>query len=156
MKLSQSLAVLVQSPLRLLLSSLTLIGTTLLAAAPAPAQTFFRPLTFEHNRGQAPREVKWLGRSSTYRALFEGSGATFLHRDENATRAMSGQQPVPVNNLPDPNSHDRGTSHDDQVTPKSRRLRRKLPRVEGTTSAGRSLSSGPQTPSDGGLSGPSR
>jgi hypothetical protein len=53
--------VFVGSPLPLLLCSLTLCGTTLLTAAPARAQPFYRPLTFEQNRGQAPKEVKWLG-----------------------------------------------------------------------------------------------
>jgi hypothetical protein len=55
--------VFVRSPLRLLLCSLTWCGTTLLTAAPARAQTFYRPLTFEQNHGQAPKEVKWLGQS---------------------------------------------------------------------------------------------
>jgi hypothetical protein len=56
-------SVFVPSPLRLLLCSLALCGPTLLTAAPARAQTFYRPLTFEQNRGQAPKEVKWLGQS---------------------------------------------------------------------------------------------
>jgi hypothetical protein len=47
----------VRSPLRLLLCSLTLCGTTLLTAAPAGAQTFYRPL---QNRSQASQEV-WAG-----------------------------------------------------------------------------------------------
>jgi hypothetical protein len=56
--------VFVRSPLRPLLCSLRLCGTTLLTAAPARGQTFYRPLTFEQNRGQAPKEVKWLGQMS--------------------------------------------------------------------------------------------
>jgi hypothetical protein len=127
----------VPSQRRLLLCSLTLCGTMLLTAPPARAQTFYQPLTFEQNRGQAPTEVKWLGHSSSYRALFEGSGATFLHRDENNTRAMAERQPVPVGN-----SQDRGRTHHSQATPKSRRPGRKLAPAEGTSPAGRRLSSG--------------
>jgi hypothetical protein len=134
----------IPSQRRRLLCSLTLCGTTLLTASPARAQTFYQPLTFEQSRGQAPKEVKWLGQSSRYRALFEGNGATFLHRDENDTRAMAERQPVPVRN-----SQDRGSTHHSQATPKSRRPRRKLALVEGTTPAGRRLSSRPQTSSDG-------
>jgi hypothetical protein len=137
---------LVPSQRRLLLWSLTLCGTTLLTAPPARAQTFYQPLTFEQNRGQAPKEVKWLGHSSRYRALFEGNGATFLHRDENDTRAMAERRPVPVGN-----SQDRGSTHHSQATPKSRRPGRKLAPIEGTTPAGRRLSSGPQTSSDGAI-----
>ena len=55
--------VLVRSPLRLLLCSLTLCGTTLLTAASARAQPFYLPLTFEQNRGQAPKRVEWLVQS---------------------------------------------------------------------------------------------
>jgi hypothetical protein len=86
----------VRRPLRILLASLTLSGTTLLAAAPAPPQTFHLPLTFEQNRGQAPNEVKWLGQSSSYRVLFDGDGATFLLPDKKDMRARAGRRPVPV------------------------------------------------------------
>ena len=55
--------VFVRSPLRLLLCSLRLCGTTLLTAAPARAQMFYQPLPFEQNRGQAPREVRCLRQS---------------------------------------------------------------------------------------------
>jgi hypothetical protein len=53
----------VRGPLGLLLCSLTLCGTKLLTAAPAQGQTFYRPLTFEQNRGQAPKRVEWLVQS---------------------------------------------------------------------------------------------
>jgi hypothetical protein len=132
----------VRSPLRLLLCSLALTGTTLLTAAPGQAQRFYRPLTFEQNRGQAPKEVKWLGHVSSDRALFIGNGATFLHRDENDTRAMTERQPVPVDNF-----QDRRSSHGLQATPKARRPRQKPDLIEGTTPAGRRRSSGPQTSS---------
>jgi hypothetical protein len=47
------------SVLRLLrLLPLNFCGTALLTAAPAPAQTFYRPLRFEQNRGHASKEVK--------------------------------------------------------------------------------------------------
>ena len=141
--------VFMRSPLRLLLCSLTLSGITLLTAAPAPAQTLYRPLAFEQNPRQAPRPVKWLGRSSSDRALFEGAGATFLHPDENDPRGTAGRHPVPAENSRDGNSRERGSSHDSQATPKSRRPRRRLDPGEGTTPAGRNLSSGPQTSSDG-------
>jgi hypothetical protein len=137
------LPVFVRSPLRLLLCSLTLAGTTLLTAAPAQPQTFYRPLTFEQNRGQAPKKVKWLGHSSSDRALFVGNGATFLHRDENDTRAMTERQPVPAANF-----HGRGNSHHRQATPKSRKPLQKPDPVEGTTPAGKRLSPGPQTSGD--------
>jgi|ERR1700761_6938062 hypothetical protein len=141
--------VFMRSPLRLLLSSLVLSGTTLLTVAPAPAQTFYRPLTFEQNRRQALSPVKWLGRSSSDRAVFEGAGATFLHPDENDPRATTGRRPVPVESSRDGSSRERGSSHDSRATPKSRRPRRKLDSGEGATPAGRNLSSGPQTSSDG-------
>jgi hypothetical protein len=48
--------VFVQNPLRLLLCALTLTGTPLLTAAPARAQTFYRPLMFEQNRGKVPKK----------------------------------------------------------------------------------------------------
>ena len=137
------LPVFVPSPLRLLLCSLTLTGTTLLTAAPAQPQTFYRPLTFEQNRGQAPKKAKWLGHSSSDRALFVGNGAIFLHRDENDTRALE-RQPVPVANF-----QGRGSSHHHrQATPKSRKPLQKPDPVEGTTPAGGSLSSRPQTSGD--------
>jgi Beta-propeller repeat len=85
-----------RTALRLLWCSLSLSGSTLLAAAPAQPQTFHLPLTFEQNRGQAPKEVKWLGQGSSYRVLFDGDGATFLLPDKNNTRAMVGRRPVPV------------------------------------------------------------
>jgi hypothetical protein len=138
-----AISVFVRSPLRLLLCSLALTGTTLLTAAPAQAQTFYRPLTFEQNRGQAPKEVKWLGHRSSDRALFIGNGATFQHRDESDTRAMVERQPVPVDNF-----QDRRSNHGLQVTPKARRPRQKPDLIEGTTPAGRRLSSGSQTSSD--------
>jgi hypothetical protein len=144
--LARFFPVFVRNPLPLLLCSMTLTGTTILTAPPARAQTFYQPLTFEQNRGQAPTEVKWLGHSSSYRALFAGTGATFLHRDENDTRAMAERQPVPVGNF-----QDRGRSHHSQAMPKSRRPGRKLAPIEGTTPAGRRLSSGPQTSSDGAI-----
>ncbi len=135
------LPVFVRSPLRFLLSSLTLTGTILLTTAPAPAQTFYRPLTFEQNRGQAPKKVKWLGHSSSDRALF--AGATFQHRDEDDTRATAERQPVPMDN-----SQDRRSRHHRQATPKSRKPLQKPDPVEGTTPTGRSLSSRPQTSGD--------
>ena len=138
------LPVFVQSPLRLLLCTVTLTGTMLLTAAPAQPQTCYRPLAFEQNRGQAPKEVKWPVRSSRDRALFAGSGATFLHPDEYDTRAMAERQPVPVNN-----SQDGRSSHHRQTTPKSRRSLQKLDPSEGTTSIGKRLSSGPQPSSQG-------
>jgi hypothetical protein len=128
--LARFFRVIARSPL-LLLCSLTLTGPTLLIAAPARAQTLYRSLTFERNRGQAPKEVKWLGRSSGYRALFEGSGATFLHPDENNTRVMKEQRPVPVGNSRDRSSRDKESSHQGQATPKPRNPRRKLALVEG-------------------------
>jgi len=76
--LARLFLVFVRTPLRLLLCSLTLCGITFLTAAPAQAQTFARPLTFEQNRGQAPNEVKWIGQGSSYRILFEGDGATMV------------------------------------------------------------------------------
>src|ERR1700733_3185723 len=85
-----------RTPLRLLLCSLTLSGSTLLAAAPAQPQTFHLPLTFEQNRGQAPKEVKWLGHGSSYRILFDGDGATFLLPEKYDTRAAVGRRPVSV------------------------------------------------------------
>jgi hypothetical protein len=87
---------LVRTPLRFLLCSLTLCNTTLLTAAPAQAQKVSLPLTFEQNRGQAPKEVRWIGQGSSYRVLLEGDGATFLVPDKNNTRAMAGRQPVPI------------------------------------------------------------
>jgi hypothetical protein len=90
--LARLFPVFVRRPLRLLLFSLTLSGTTLLAAAPAPPQPFHRSLTFEQNRRQAPNEVRWLGQSSSYRVLFEGDGATFLLPDKNDIRAMAGRR----------------------------------------------------------------
>jgi hypothetical protein len=135
------LPVFVRSPLRLLLCALTLTGTTLSSAAPAPAQTFYRPLTFERNRGHAPQKVKWLGHSSSDRALF--AGATFQHRDESETRATAEGQRAPVDNFQDGRS-----SHHRQATLKSRKPVQKPDPVEGTTPTGRSLSSRPQTSGD--------
>lgn len=129
--------------LRLLLCSLILTGTTLLAARPAPAQTLYRPLTFEQNRGQAPKEVKCLRKSSSYRALFAGNGATFLHRDENDTRPMAERQAVPVRHF-----RDRASSRGLQATPKPRKHLQKPDPIERTTRAGKRLSSGPQTSGD--------
>jgi hypothetical protein len=129
--------------LRLLLFVLTLSATTLLIAAPARAQTLHRALTFEPNRKQAPDEVKWLGHRSTYRALFAGSGATFLHRDENDTRAMAERQPAPAVSF-----RDRGSSHGLQATPKPRRPLQKPDLLEKTPPVGRRLPFGPQTSSD--------
>lgn len=137
------LPVFVRSPLRFLLCSLTLTGTTLSATAPAPAQTFYRSLTFEQNRGQAPKKVKWLGHSSSDRALFVGNGATYLHRDENDTRAMAERQPAAVDNF-----EDRRSSHHRQAAPKPRRPLQKLDPVEGTAPTGSSLSFRPHTSSD--------
>jgi hypothetical protein len=115
------LPVFVRSPLRFLLCSLTLSGTTLLTTAPARAQ--------------------WLGHSSSDRALF--AGATFQHRDETDTRATAERQPIPVDNF-----QDRRSSHHRQATPNSRKPLQKRDPVEGTTPTGKSLSSRPQTSSD--------
>jgi hypothetical protein len=62
---------LVRTPLRFLLCSLTLCNTTLLTTAPVQAQKVSLPLTFEQNRGQAPKEVRWIGqgRRFQYRGL---------------------------------------------------------------------------------------
>jgi hypothetical protein len=142
--LARFFPVFVRNSLPLLLCSMTLTGTTLLTAVPARAQTSYRPLTFEQNRGQAPTEVKWLGHSSSGRALFAGNGATFLHRDENVSRAMAERHPVPVGTF-----RESGSNYHGQAKPKSRRPGRKLAPIKGTTPAGRRLSSGPQTSSDG-------
>jgi hypothetical protein len=130
---------LVWNPLCLLLCALTLSGTTLLTAAPARAQTLYRPLTFEQNQGLAPKEVKWLGHNSSDRALFVGGGATFLHRDEYEKRAMPEALPAPAG---------RGSNHDLQAAPKSRRPQQKPDLLERTTPPGRRHSSEPQTSSD--------
>jgi hypothetical protein len=132
-------SVFVRSPFRRLLCSLTLCVTASLTAAPARAQTVYRPLTFEHNRGHAPRQATWLGQSGSHRVRFEGNGATFLHPNENDTRAMAERPPIPVDN-----SRDRRSSHPVQTTRKSRGPGRKLAPVEGTTPTGRSLLSVPQ------------
>jgi hypothetical protein len=107
----------VRHPLHLVLFSLTLIDTRLLTAAPAKAQS--------------------------YRALFAGNGATFLHRDEKDTRAMAERQPAPVGD-----SRATASRHHLQATPKSRRPLQKPGVVERTTQAGKRLSSGPQTHGD--------
>jgi hypothetical protein len=143
MDLARFFPVFVRNPLPLLLCSMTLTGTTLLTAVPTLAQTSYRPLTFEQNCGQAPKKVKWLGHSSSDRALFAGTGATYLHRDESDTRAMAERQPVPVDNF-----QDRRSSHHRQATPKPRRPLQKLDPVEGPNPAGKKLSSGPQTSTD--------
>jgi hypothetical protein len=52
--------VFVSRPLRLLLCSLTLCGTTLLTTVPARAQTFYRLLRFEQICEQASKDVHWL------------------------------------------------------------------------------------------------
>jgi hypothetical protein len=141
--LARLLPVFVPSLLPLLLCTVTLTGTMLLTAAPAQPQTLCRPSSFERNRGQAPKEVKWSVHSSRDRALFAGSGATFLHLDEYDARAMAERQPVPVENF-----QDRRSGHHRQTTPKSRRPLQNLNPVEGTSSIGKRLSSGPQTSSD--------
>src|ERR1700760_4672879 len=79
--LARLVPALVRRPFWILLGSFALSGTTLLAAVPAPLETFHLPMTFEQNRGQAPNEVKWLGQSSSYRVLLDGDGATFLLPD---------------------------------------------------------------------------
>ena len=86
----------VRTPRRLLLCSLTLCGIAFLSASPARAQTPYRSLTFEQNRGQAPKYVKWLAQGSSYRVLFDGDGATFLLPEKNDMRAMTGRRPFPI------------------------------------------------------------
>ena len=61
----------VPGTLRVLLFSLAFSSASLLNAASLPPQNFHLPLTFEQNRGQAPSDVKWFGRSSNYRVLVE-------------------------------------------------------------------------------------
>jgi beta-propeller repeat-containing protein len=60
--------------LRSLFFALTL-NATLLVGAPQ-AQTFRRSLVFEPNLGQAPAEVKWIGRGPGYRLFFTSGGIT--------------------------------------------------------------------------------
>jgi hypothetical protein len=52
-----------------------------------PQQPIRLPPTFEENRGQAPANVKWLGRSSKYFVSFEEDGVTFLLPDKNDLEA---------------------------------------------------------------------
>src|ERR1700753_157597 len=86
----------VPGTLRVLLFSLALSSASLLNAASMPPKNFHLPLTFEQNRGQAPGQVKWLGRSSNYRVLVENDGLTLLLPDKETMRAMAGRRPVPV------------------------------------------------------------
>ena len=58
-----------------------LIAGKLLTAAPLPQQSFHRPLTFEQNKGQAPKPVSWLARGSGYQVRFDSEGATFIFVD---------------------------------------------------------------------------
>jgi hypothetical protein len=90
----------VPGTLRVLLFSLALSSPALLNAASLPPQNFHLPLTFEQNRGQAPGEVKWLGRSSNYRVLVENDGLTLLlpdrENDKENMRALAGRRPIPI------------------------------------------------------------
>jgi hypothetical protein len=90
----------VPGTLRVLLFSLALSSTSLLNAASMPPQNFHLPLAFEQNRGQAPGEVKWLGRSSSYRVLVENDGLTLLlpdkENDRENMRATAGRRTIPI------------------------------------------------------------
>jgi hypothetical protein len=47
-------------------------------AAPLPQQSFHRPLSFEANKGQAPKQVNWLAHGSGYQVRFDNDGALFI------------------------------------------------------------------------------
>jgi hypothetical protein len=81
---------------RVLLFLLSLFSPSLLNAAPT-AQNFHLPLTFEQNRGQAPGDVKWLGRSANYRVLVEEDGLTLLLPDR--TNVGEGRRSIAANRL---------------------------------------------------------
>ena len=69
------------------------LTTTVLLGAPHP-QLFHHPLVFEPNRGQAPSQVKWIGRASGYQLLLTGDGATIVLPEYPAE--VSQENPVPV------------------------------------------------------------
>jgi hypothetical protein len=89
------LRAIVPGTLRVLLFSLAFSSASLLHAASTTLQNFHMPLSFEQNRGQAPGEVKWLGRSSNYRVLVEKNGLTLLLPDKENMRTMAGPRRFP-------------------------------------------------------------
>ena len=86
----------VPAALRVLLFSLALNSPSPLNAASTPPQNFHLPLTFEQNRGQAPSDVKWLGRSSNYRVLVGNDGLTLLLPDRENMRTMASRRVIPI------------------------------------------------------------
>jgi hypothetical protein len=77
-----------------------LLGSTLLfLTTRLNGQTAQLPSTFEPNQGQAPDNVKWLGRSGNYLLLFEEEGLTFVLPDKTSkpTPEKGRLQPIHYN-----------------------------------------------------------